>query len=129
MTWIGVLKAYGWPFLAVAGAAWALTECSARRQAEVALEVEQTISESRAILERGLAKARGVAEAQRAGIEAARAVVEAVTRVEESAAAVEAGQAEADERAIDDELRVTGRVTESARRSWERWQRGQRGQL
>lgn len=123
MTWLA-LKAYGWPFLAAILAAWALTECSARRQAEAALEVEHALSESRATLERGLAKARGVAEAQRAGIEAARAVVEAVTRVEESAAAVEIGQAEANERAIDDELRATGRVTEAARRSWERWQRG-----
>jgi len=118
---VAILKAYGWPLLASILAAWALTECSARRQAEAALEVEQTLSESRATLERGLAKARGVAEAQRAGIDAARAVVEAVTRVEETEAAREVGQAEADEAAIADEYRRTGRVVEAARRSWERW--------
>ena len=95
-----------------------------RDRTDEGISIEQALSESRATLDRALSQARAVAAAERAGIEAARAVVEAVTRIEESAAAVEAGQAEAAERAIDDEVRATGRVTEAARRSWERWQRG-----
>lgn len=121
MTILSLLKAYGWPLLSVLLAAWAFTECSTRRQAEAALEVERTLSESRATLDRSISQARAVAAAERAGVEAARAVVEAVARAEESAAAVDVGRAEAEERAIDEEFRATGRVTEAARKSWERW--------
>lgn len=115
----------GWAVLAVSslmgGLAWGLSECDGRRQAEAALVVERTLSESRATLDKALSQARAVAAAERVAIEAGRAIVEAVARAEESAAAVDVGRAEADERAILDELRATGRVTESARRSWERW--------
>lgn len=121
LTLPALAKAIAWPFVAGILAAWALTECSTRRQAEAALEVERTLSESRATLDRALSQARAVAAAERAGVEAARAVVEAVARAEESAAAVDVGRAEAEERAIDEEFRATGRVTEAARRSWERW--------
>lgn len=121
MTALALAKAWGWPVLAVALGVWGFAECSGRRQAEAALNVERALVDSRATLERALSQARAVAAAERAGVEAARAVVEAVARAEESAAAVEAGRAEADERAIVEELRATGRVTETARRSWERW--------
>lgn len=98
-----------------------VAQMRATRRAEAALAVERTLSESRATLDRALSQARAVASAERVAIEAGRAIVEAVARAEESAAAVEVGRAEADERAILDELRATGRVTESARTSWERW--------
>ena len=101
-------------------------QMQATRRAEAALAVERTLSESRATLDRALSQARAVAAAERVAIEAGRSIVEAMARAEESAAAVEVGQAEADERAIVDELRATGRVTESARRSWERWRQVQR---
>ena len=126
MTSLAFLKDYAWPLLAIFLVSLVLTECGKRQQAEAALVVERTLSESRVTLDRALSQASAVAAAERVAIETGRAIVEAVARAEESAAAVEVGQAEADERAIVDELQATGRVTEAARRSWERWRQVQR---
>lgn len=123
MTW---LRRHGPLTVAVVLALlWALYERSGRVEAEARLEVERELTESRDRLEQDVARARSAAAAQRAVIQAARGVVEAVARAEETEAAREVGQAEADEAAIADEYRRTGRVVEAARRSWERWrQRG-----
>lgn len=119
---LAALRTHGLWALAVALLLVGLvTQVAATRRAERALAVERTIAESRATLDRALRDARAVADAHRAGIEGVRAVVEAVSRVEEGQASLEVGAADADERAILDELRATGRVTEAARRSWERW--------
>lgn len=117
-----LLRTHGpWAIVVALALLWALSERSGRLGAEARLEVEQALSESRQDLDAAVSRARAVADAQRFAIEAARGVVEAVARAEEAEAAREVGQAEADEAAIVDEYRRTGRVVEAARRSWERW--------
>lgn len=117
-----LLRTHGpWALAVALALVWALSERSGRLSAEARLEVEQALSESRQALDAAVSRARAVADAQRVAIEAARGVVEAVARAEETEAAREVGQAEADEAAIVDEYRRTGRVVEAARRSWERW--------
>lgn len=117
-----LLRTHGpWALAVALALLWAFSERSGRLGAEARLEVERSLTESRQTLDAAVSRARAVADAQRVAIEAARGVVEAVARVEETEAAREVGQAEADEAAIADEYRRTGRVVEAARRSWERW--------
>lgn len=120
-----LLRTHGpWALAVALALLWALSERSGRLGAEARLEVEQALSESRQTLDAAVLRARAVADAQRVAVEVARGVVEAVARVEETEAAREVGQAEADEAAIAEEYRRTGRVVEAARRSWDRWRQG-----